>query len=865
MRLTPKFIIMMLIISLLPIAGIAIFSFSQTEKSIKQDLYKDLTVAAELAEGNILSYFQWQKIRGSDWSSDGHIRSEVAALEKNNDPVRAGELSDYIIKNKQILAPDILSTDIIDKSSRIIVSTVADRIGTVVDLPQAFHFSTAKYGQSHMSSIPEMIGSVPEFLIHIPIYSLDTNQDIGAMIIHISENEINNLLQGETLEKLGSQPERIASGNIFGGFNFYLVGRDHLLMTNSDPNVVFKQKVNTLATNSCFDKNEESVAEYINYTGNDVYGAWACPIGQDWVMIVEINKKAADIPIMTLYYEIVIATFMAVLLSGGLGYLFTKGIVGRINNERKIIDLIGRGDLGARAESTGGDEITNIATGINKMAENLSLIKSDLEDSESRFRDLIYSAPVGILVADQDGKILRINDFAVRTLGYEHESELVGHMSVEFYRDVNDRQRLRDTFKRDGHVTDFELQFVRKDKSIIFARLDGVLERVKDGTFNFFVIIQDISRDVANRKSILESESRYRSLTDSSPMCIKIFDRDGKLTFINKIGRSEHHLKDGLEFHDWNYMSSVADEYKDQMARGIRRAFEGESSDLEFKHVPGTGNDWCHIYFAPNYDDQGKINEVIASSIDVTVEHNSADKISKLEQTKTEFVAIAANQLSVPIVDLKKKVEALAASSLNREQADIVNSLLAELKNLVNLMKFLLLTVRPDVAGVKFNLTSIDLKSLTADIIRDFTDIILEKQLRIDIKQEPDPFPFAFMDFQAVRQVIQVLISNAIFYSKNNSSIEIRMKISGFGIEYSVIDHGIGIPVDEQSKIFDKFYRGSNSKQAFPNGIGLGLSLAKSFVESWGGKIWFESELQRGSIFHVTMPIISPREAIRRQ
>jgi two-component system sensor histidine kinase VicK len=113
------------------------------------------------------------------------------------------------------------------------------------------------------------------------------------------------------------------------------------------------------------------------------------------------------------------------------------------------------------------------------------------------------------------------------------------------------------------------------------------------------------------------------------------------------------------------------------------------------------------------------------------------------------------------------------------------------------------------------------------------------------------------VDKSALTQVIINLLSNAIDYSPKGSEILVTIVLVSdkAAAEFSVADKGIGISNEDKDKIFDKFYRTDKAKVFSQNGTGLGLPLAKSIVESWGGKIWVESEENKGSIFRFTIPI----------
>ncbi len=96
---------------------------------------------------------------------------------------------------------------------------------------------------------------------------------------------------------------------------------------------------------------------------------------------------------------------------------------------------------------------------------------------------------------------------------------------------------------------------------------------------------------------------------------------------------------------------------------------------------------------------------------------------------------------------------------------------------------------------------------------------------------------------------------NAIYYSKNNTEIDIALKADAKSITFTVKDYGIGVPVGEQANLFTKFYRATNARTQRPDGTGVGLYLAKRIVDAHKGKIVFESIEGKGSTFGFSIPI----------
>jgi len=118
----------------------------------------------------------------------------------------------------------------------------------------------------------------------------------------------------------------------------------------------------------------------------------------------------------------------------------------------------------------------------------------------------------------------------------------------------------------------------------------------------------------------------------------------------------------------------------------------------------------------------------------------------------------------------------------------------------------------------------------------------------------PPELPRAEADFEFIQQVIKQLVDNAVRYSGSGSPITVSAQACGDRIVVSVQDLGRGIDEQEQSRIFDKFFRGRGAEQQAP-GTGLGLSIAKGIVEAHGGKIWVASRLGAGSVFSFSLPL----------
>lgn len=236
----------------------------------------------------------------------------------------------------------------------------------------------------------------------------------------------------------------------------------------------------------------------------------------------------------------------------------------------------------------------------------------------------------------------------------------------------------------------------------------------------------------------------------------------------------------------------------------------------------------------------------------------NATEEKKLSDAKTGFISVASHQLRTPLTSIRWFSEMLIggdAGPINEKQKIFMDYIYKGTERMISLVNLLLQIARVEMGRLKIKVTRVDLKAFTIKVILALKPIFDEKSQKVEIKSEPDLLPLILLDEDVIYQVVQNLLSNANRYSPAKSTIYVSIVAKDGFIEYSVKDHGIGIPKAQQGKIFEKFFRANNALKAVPEGTGLGLSLVKFLVEELRGKIWFESEEGKGSIFYFTIPI----------
>jgi signal transduction histidine kinase len=231
--------------------------------------------------------------------------------------------------------------------------------------------------------------------------------------------------------------------------------------------------------------------------------------------------------------------------------------------------------------------------------------------------------------------------------------------------------------------------------------------------------------------------------------------------------------------------------------------------------------------------------------------------IKELNEFKFRFMSIASHEFRTPLTTILTSSELLLMVGRSISEDRYVDYII-QIQNAVIYMTSILddiLTINKIETGKwKFNPTKTNLNSFCNKMIEDAKNFTSEKH-KIIFKSNFKS-SFAIIDNKLLQHIISNLLSNSIKYSPGGGEIKLELKKSKSDLVFSVEDHGIGIIKKDQEKLFDIFYRGKNAERF--EGTGLGLSIVKRCVESHGGKIEFDSKLNKGTRFEVTIPMLTP-------
>ena len=228
-------------------------------------------------------------------------------------------------------------------------------------------------------------------------------------------------------------------------------------------------------------------------------------------------------------------------------------------------------------------------------------------------------------------------------------------------------------------------------------------------------------------------------------------------------------------------------------------------------------------------------------------------KEQELNELKSRFISLASHEFRTPLSAILSSANLIGKQPNDHDvrRKKYVSIIKSNVKSLVTILNDFLSLSKLEEGKVLSQPITFELIEFSKSIIEEIEPSKKEKQV-ILFKCEMEKVE-AFFDPKIIRLVLTNLISNAIKYSNQQGEIVISLDKNDKNILIQVSDQGIGIPLEEQNKLFDRFFRARNAINI--NGIGLGLYIVKQYIELIGGTITFESTLNEGTTFFVELPI----------
>jgi signal transduction histidine kinase len=232
-------------------------------------------------------------------------------------------------------------------------------------------------------------------------------------------------------------------------------------------------------------------------------------------------------------------------------------------------------------------------------------------------------------------------------------------------------------------------------------------------------------------------------------------------------------------------------------------------------------------------------------------------RFKELDTLKSEFVSTVSHDLRSPLTLMRGYATMLEmVGNLNEEQQKYLQRMSVGVDSMTRLVNNLLDLGRIE-AGVDLNLEMVPLRRLLHKVVESLQVAAAHKQVELAVLFAEEAEPVVEADAGLIEQAVHNLVENAVKYTLEGGRVTAALRVvdGGQNAVIEVRDTGIGIAPPDQLRLFERFYRVAHRETRKQRGSGLGLAIVKSIVERHNGRVWVESELDRGSTFTVVLPL----------
>ncbi len=272
-----------------------------------------------------------------------------------------------------------------------------------------------------------------------------------------------------------------------------------------------------------------------------------------------------------------------------------------------------------------------------------------------------------------------------------------------------------------------------------------------------------------------------------------------------------------------------------------------------------------HLGVGHDVTDQRITEDLLFRTLEM--ERVAVEKLRKLDQTKTHFVATVSHELRTPMTSISGYTELLqdgAAGDLSHAQAEFIDAIGRNCDRLTSLANDLLTLSSLESGTLQHEQSDVDLCEIVHSAHGALQPVMAGRKLDVTVEMPSNPV-FVRGDASSLERLIINLVSNAVKFTEDGGWVRCKLRLVGRSARLEVSDNGIGIPEEEQGELFTRFFRSSNALERAIQGSGLGLTIVESIAHAHGGDVSVVSAAGRGTTFTVNLPLGDPGEFVRRR
>lgn len=894
LNFTKKFIIFVETIVLVVILFGGTITFVILQSSLNAQIHSQLE-SISLLKINSVNLYLKTGITELEYmaNSEKEILSYLEKQNKNEEIKLREDFNAVVVENKAL--SDI---SILDKNGKILISSHLNDEGKIKS-NESF-FQKARDKTVIQNYYFDVISNHPAMFIATPIKD-SQGKFVGEIIGDVSVNDINDIVVSRS--GLGN------TGETFIVNSFNMVVTDLLKEQDS----AFRKTIYSKEIKDCLSGNSISKTS-LDYHNDTVVGHYSWFPELKSCMVTKIDTSEALLPVKraTIIFVIVISILGVIL--GIISFIGSRMFIGPLKKLRDQIIRIKDGDFNANVNIKTKDEIGEMATIFNDMAQSLSRYKTNIEtevvgrtielndkvsdlektkkavvnlledievekkisenqaDDLKKFKLVLENTSQHVIITNPEGVIIYANPAVEKITGYSKD-EVIGNrpslwgrqMPADFY------EKMWAKIKDDKETFSGEIQNKRKNGEVYTAK--SIISPVigDNGEIEFFVGIEtDISKEKALEKAVLdekesverkviertkelkEERARLLSSINSIPFGFIISDNKNNIILKNKVMMEIFNFGDGQEFSIANITALLGKEF---------------NLETKIKHC-ASHKKICELHDVLL---GSKIYRGIIAPIIVEEESNEnigyvflledITEAKVMERSKDEFFAVASHELRTPLTAIRGNSSMLLDMCGDKMENKDMHGMIADIneasKRLIGIVNDFLDVSRLEQGKIEIKNKKFELYSVIDKVMDSVKGGVDSKKVKLKFNKGKDKSINIFADEEKVEQVLFNLVGNSIKFTPKGE-ISVNTKVSGNFVKISVSDTGAGISVKNESLLFRKFQPAGEQVLArdVTKSTGLGLYISQLLVSKMGGTIGLEkSVLGEGSTFFFTLPL----------
>lgn len=488
----------------------------------------------------------------------------------------------------------------------------------------------------------------------------------------------------------------------------------------------------------------------------------------------------------------------------------------------------------------------------------ISKIKEKLHETTEKFEALIEKSPDGIVLTDFEGNITYVSPAFIELFGDKTIEEFIGNKLHELFIPLYRNKIITDIknilYGDYCGVTEY-VALNTYDEEIYLECNGDVLKDIDNKVSGIFMIVRDITERKISENALIESESRFKGLFNTSKDAIIIQNMSMKIVDANPTAS---------EFFQYSYDQLISLDFRELLPPENRKIVLEDyvdKPDMLESFAFTKSRKKIYVQISVSKLVYEKSNFYLLTIRDMTTIKRQEDNLRRIANklqasnaTKDKMFSIISHDLRGPMGNLKAMIEFIAENPSEFDTAELVE-IISSLKESSNqtyeLLENLLSWAKSQQNLLEFRPDIYDLNDIILSSVNFANGIAKSKQIEIVTKLED--YVEVVGDLNMIRAILRNLISNAIKFSNPNSNVVVFYNTSPEIVTIGVEDNGVGISEENLKTLFDETSYVTTYGTNKEKGSGLGLKLCKEFVKKNNGKIWVESNNYQGTTFYFTL------------